>query len=206
MTSPAKADPIELSVWVAKTILDWIKTQDGVKDKQQANFTVGVTKGGRIIISKVGGITKASAIMKDLKTNITTFPWYHKSLEIYTAQTFSELGNSNHGEMCVLAASDAMVDPLIYMLCAGDNCAACHDTLLSAKVMSGNAKADGTQAGWSHPRAKIALGNQLSSSWEKQIEELHRYNTSSDEEKKSFTSTHLQMLYGAPAGSFERLV
>lgn len=204
MTDPNQ-DPVAIARWAAQTTLEWLMGHESLQGVQQPNFTVGITEGGNVIISKVGGITPQSAIIKDLQANLTTLPWYQKksTVEVYTARAYA--GNNSHGEMCVLAGSEALQDRLFYMLCSGDNCPACHDTLLGAGIISGNKPADGTQAGWTHPFAPYALGNQFTSSWENQMADLHRLNTTDRRQWDTFQSAHLQRVSTPPQGRYDRI-
>lgn len=197
--------PHPLNPPIANEVLDWIKAQPFYQGAQALNYAVGLTRGSKLIISKVGGVTSATAAMAGLDTMLRSKPWWTSLEGVYLGKKFGGDGNSNHGEMCVLAAADAMEDPLIWMKCTGDNCPACYAMLADAGVHSMNDSATGSQSGWIHPRGPMALGSQLNNDWKGQIAELKSYNALQPAARAGFGFRLTQKLTTVPAGAYEML-
>jgi len=192
---------------VVDDLIKWIKKQEFYLKGQQPNYAVGLTANGNLIISKVGGLTDRTGGMDDLQTEIQQTQWFSDNAPtVYLAKKYGGDGNSNHGEMCVLAAADALGEQLTYIKCTGDNCPACFAMLASAGVATGNAQATGTQAGWVHPRGRMALGTGLTSSWSDQIKELNAYNQLTAGEQKKFVHKHTQPGSVTPQGASTVLI
>lgn len=143
--------------------------------RQQENYTVGLTEGRALVISKAGGVTAETAGMDELRDAITRAEWWTTGFirHVYLAQTFGAGGASNHGEMCVLAACKALRDPLALIECAGQNCSACFAMVEDVTL---NEESELPQQGWVHPCAPIAMGTQRPGSWRAQVASLRIYN------------------------------
>jgi len=187
-------------------VITWIKKQDFYTRNQQPNYAVAITGGGRMIISKVGGVTSKTSGMGDLAGYIQSKDWWTELEGLYFGKTFGGDGGSNHGEMCVLAAADAMGEKIAEMKCTGDNCPACFEMLKHAGVKTLNKSATGSQSGWIHPRGRMALGSQLNSDWKGQIEELKAFNKLSAAAQEDFDYTLTRATGYDPAGSYEEYV
>ena len=159
---------------VADGIVAWIKKQTFFTKGQATNYAVAVA-GDALIISKVGGVTKATQGMDSLKSHIESEPAC-KGFTAYLARSYNTaITGSNHGEMCVLAGAKVLGKTVTYMKCTGENCEACSVVLTANNVVSGNGVAAGEQIGWAHPLGRLALGTQRGK-WSTQIDELKAYN------------------------------
>jgi len=156
-----------------KDVLTWLATNaDG---SQEVNWSVAITSLSSMIISKAGGVTSKTAKMSELAAYIEKRAWHSCISGVYLAQKFSRDGASNHAEMCILAAADALKEEIELMGCASDNCEACAVMLEHAEVPSMNGRG-GEQSGWSHPRERLVLGKQRGASWAEQMAELKEVN------------------------------
>lgn len=192
---------------VVDDLIEWIEEQDFYLKGQQPNYAVGLTASGNLIISKVGGVTEKTTGMLDLQKEVSESQWFSDNAPtVYLAQKYGGDGNSNHGEMCVLAAADALGEQLVYIKCTGDNCPACFAMLASAGVATGNAQATGTQSGWVHPRGRMNLGTQLPSRWTDQIQELNAYNQLTPDQRRKFVHKHTQPGSVTPQGATTVLI
>lgn len=188
-------------------VIAWITTQDFYTKNQQPNYAVAITNHSRMVISKVGGVTSKTKGMDDLAGYIQSRDWWTELEGIYFGKTFGGDGGSNHGEMCVLAAVDAMrEEKIVEMKCTGDNCPACFEMLTHVGVKTLNKAATGAQSGWIHPRGRMALGSQLNGDWKGQIEELKAFNKLSAAAQAGFDYTLTRATGYDPEGSFEEYV
>jgi hypothetical protein len=197
-----------LPVAAATDVIGWITVQPFFTQAQQTNYAVGLTTGDNMIISKVGGVTLQTNGMAALQAQLQTYPWYvAQQPQVHLAKKYTSGGVSNHGEMCVLAAADALADPLGHILCTGDNCPACADTLAAYGVATGNVTSGGTQTGWSHPRGRLAMGSSLGASWAQQMAELAAYNAlGTPATRSAFGHLHTQRTSTDPHGDSQRIL
>ncbi|KIQ66387.1 hypothetical protein TR51_01800 [Kitasatospora griseola] len=179
-------------------VLNWIHKHP--TGGQEANWTVAITGAPAMIISKADGATSGLAGMRDLSLAIKEQGWYHTLKGAYLAQTFTRDGNNTHAEMCILAGAKSLNQSVVDMKCASPNCQACADTLACAKVNNQSSCSTTPQSGWVHPFWPMALGTQLTASWENQIKELKAFNKLSDEAKKNFKNKYTMRLTSPPAG------
>lgn len=210
MTDPDEPEGAAVAEF-SHEVIDWIRRQDFFRENQAPNYVVGVTRGGNVIISKVGGVTSAARGIGDLWEMVRQTPWFGDNTPgVYLAQRFTHDGNNNHAEMCALAAADALADPLDHIRCTADNCDPCHITLEWAGVTSGNGRAPGTQTGWVHPRGCLQLGTSLAppgmssaETWRRQTAELRDYHACAD--KEHFPHRYTRRTSWPPQGSMEQL-
>jgi hypothetical protein len=185
-------------------VLNWIFQQPFYTNaNQQPNYTVGITENRAMIISKAGGVTSRTNGMNALADEVKNQHWWPDLEGVYFAQPFDPEG-SNHGEMCVLAAADAMGERLVDIRCTGDNCSACATVLADAGVNSMNNTAPGTQTGWRHPRGRLTLGTQNANyTWQQQIAELHTFNRLTPAQRMNFRHVYTSSTFRDPKGKYE---
>lgn len=189
---------------ILNDVINWIVQQQFYRNNQQTNYTVGITAGSKLIISKVGGVTSRTAAMGTLATEIKSRRWWPQIKGVYLASTFGGDGGSNHGEMCVLAAADALGDRLVDMRCTGDNCQACAIMLRHAGVHSMNNTAIGAQSGWIHPTGRMALGSQIDNhTWDEQLAELQAFNRLAPSARAGFAYKYTRQTGYDPQGGYE---
>jgi hypothetical protein len=184
-------------------VVNWIAQQPFYLDNQQPNYAVGITDNHKMIVSKVGGVTSKTASMAALVNEIKNQHWWTQIEGVYLAGTFGGDGNSNHGEMCVLAAADLIGEQIVDMRCTGDNCPACAIMLAHAGVHSLNNTASGAQQGWVHPRGRMTLGSQLNNNWSGQLAELQAFNQLTPAARADFVYNRTQRAGRDPQGKIE---
>ncbi|MBT2226105.1 hypothetical protein [Nonomuraea sp. NEAU-A123] len=161
--SEANAAADLLVEWLAKTF------------RKASNYTVAVTTGGDLVVSKVGGLSVGSRskltgpgqkILDHVKDN----PDY-KAYNVYLAGKFTNDTASNHAEMCILAACKR--GGVAYIKCTSPNCAYCKATIAAYGITNGNAKGKGkSQIGWCHPYLQVNYGTARGTDVDAQLEEL----------------------------------
>ncbi len=153
-----------------QNVVAWLRKKAG----GGTNYTVAVYNDD-IYITKVGGVTKATKLIKELKTHIET-EGIENGRDIYLCQTYNSSQPSNHAEMCVLAAiGEANLGSITFLECTSPSCDYCAATLTHYGVP--NTSPDGepaSQAGWTHPFQKVAFGTQLGDH-RTQVAELKAY-------------------------------
>ncbi|MFJ1791624.1 hypothetical protein [Kitasatospora griseola] len=185
--------------------LDWIK--ENIRSSQEVNWTVAVTATPAMIISKVGGVTSKTQGMNSLGQAIENEGWYSTLRGgVYLAQVFTVDANSNHAEMCILAATDSLKQKVADMECASPNCEACAHMLRFAGVKTPKPPTEKAQSGWLHPRAPLALGTQINLDWEDQIKELDSFNKATEKEKENFKYVYTKHLTSKPQGKWEKIL
>jgi hypothetical protein len=184
-------------------VINWIMQQPFFLNNQQPNYAVGVTNHHKMIVSKVGGVTSKTLAMGAMVTAIKTQHWWTQIEGVYLAGTFGGDGNSNHGEMCVLAAADLVGEQIVDMRCTGDNCQACAIVLAGAGVHTMNNTAIGPQQGWVHPRGRMTLGSQLNNNWNGQLAELQAFDQLAPAARAGFAHNLTQRAGRDPQGKIE---
>lgn len=141
----------------AASVVSWLRDQAG----DATNYTVAVYDDD-LYISKVNGVTSATALMGELKTEIEE-QGIDQSFDVYLCQKFNTSAPSNHAEMCVLAAIGAAnVGQITFLECTAPSCDFCAATLTHYGVP--NTSPDGepaSQQGWVHPFVRLSFGTQL---------------------------------------------
>jgi ribosomal protein S18 acetylase RimI-like enzyme len=140
------------------TFLRWLKKNDN--SKNGCNYSVGRTKEGNYIVSKVGGIG-ANAEM--IKSFVAHFSGRIGTAKVYAAKPFASGSPSgNHAEMCIAAANNMEAGALEKIFCTDPNCALCAQQLSDMKITGGTIGSGepGTQGTWCHPTAKAYFGTQ----------------------------------------------
>jgi tRNA(Arg) A34 adenosine deaminase TadA len=129
---------------------------------KDSNYSVALLGNGDLVISKVNGVTGRAKGMSDLKKLITS-KGIETGRDICLAQKYNTALGSNHAEMCIVAAANAMGQTVTTMGCTGPNCPYCAAYLEHAGITSLNAGQDGrSQQGWAHPTDKVFWGTQVS--------------------------------------------
>ncbi|MDQ1740314.1 MAG: hypothetical protein QOE53_1966 [Pseudonocardiales bacterium] len=154
----------------AAHLVSWLRGEAG----DATNYTVAVHDDD-IYISKVNGVTSATALMIELKAEIEEHG-IEQSFNIYLCQKFNTSAPSNHAEMCVLAAiGEANVGEITFLECTAPSCDFCAATLTHYGVP--NTSPDGepaSQQGWVHPFVRLSFGTQLGDH-QTQVTELTDY-------------------------------
>ncbi|MBT2232609.1 hypothetical protein [Nonomuraea sp. NEAU-A123] len=176
----------------ADSLVDWLSNQEFTKD---SNYTVAVTTGGDLVVSKVDGLsvtTKAGSpgqkIIQHVKDNDATYGNYN----IYAVGKFTRDGLNNHAEMCIFAYSGK--DGVAYIKCTSPNCKLCKRTLEAYNVTNGNEKdprEPASQVGWFHPFLPVTYGTgRANKAIEEQLTELEKVSqmdaSSKSVDKSSF--------------------
>ncbi|MER6633475.1 hypothetical protein ABT301_35565 [Streptomyces sp. NPDC000987] len=173
---------------------------------QEVNWTVAITNTNEMIISKVGGVTSARRGMQDLAHWMAAQEWQAELDGVCLAKKFTRDAASNHAEMCILAAARSMgMNPEVdvdLMGCPSLHCEACANTLDYANVTTLDGARTGSQQGWCHPYAPMAIGLQYGD-WAPQLEELDRFNEAGAPD--GFPFEYARQLTYQPAGDFEPL-
>ncbi len=143
---------------------------------KDSNYCVALLGNDDLIIAKVNGVTDKAAKMAELQAKIE-----EENIEvgrtIYLAQKYNTALGSNHAEMCILAAANAMGQSVTEMGCTGPNCPYCAAMLSHEGINSRNAGQDGkAQQGWAHPTQPVFWGSQVSNaSVTEQVKDLKSY-------------------------------
>lgn len=153
-----------------KNVVGWLRKKAG----GGTNYTVAVCNDD-LYITKVGGVTKATKLIKELKTHIET-EGIEDGRDIYLCQTYNSGQPSNHAEMCVLAAiGEANLGNITFLECTSPSCDYCAATLTHYGVPNTSPDDEpASQAGWTHPFQKVAFGTQLGDH-RTQVAELKAY-------------------------------
>ncbi|MEU8151888.1 hypothetical protein [Nonomuraea sp. NPDC048901] len=155
-------DPYAAAKAAANALIEWIGKQDFSADN---NFTVAVTGVAKLALSKVGGLSAGGRRSKDgpgqkimdhLKANRM-----YRGFQVYAAGKFTPDNQSNHAEMCILAACG--VRNVKYIRCTSPNCGFCKDALEAYGLGEVNANAKSkiegaSQVGWCDPFMPVAYG------------------------------------------------
>lgn len=154
----------------AAGLVHWLRGKAG----DATNYTVAVYD-HNLYISKVNGVTSATALMGELKGEIQT-NGIDLSFDVYLCQKFNTGAPSNHAEMCVLAAiGEANAGTITFMECTAPSCDFCAAVLGHYGVP--NTSPDGvpaSQQGWVHPFQTLSFGTQLGAHGA-QVTELTNY-------------------------------
>ncbi len=149
-------------------ICKWFQEND--QGRQQSNYSVGVTTNDEIVISKVGGTTDDTDLIK------TFCSTWNTQRMIYVAQSFNTSGTGgNHGEMCVYAGcEDGLGETLTHLYCTHPNCKYCAAFLKIYKITtrSVNTGEPKSQSSWYHPVHNLVYGSQLGSNESAQVKEM----------------------------------
>ncbi|MEU7863798.1 hypothetical protein [Nonomuraea sp. NPDC049141] len=160
----ARAAADSLVEWLSKTF------------KKASNYTVAVTTGGDLVVSKVGGLSvgprsKTNGPGQKIRNYVKGNSAY-KDYNVYVAGPFTDDVASNHAEMCILAAcGKGGVD---YIKCTSPNCAYCKKTIAAYKIDNGNPKNEvgKSQIGWCHPYLPVNYGTAVGNDVKAQLKEL----------------------------------
>ncbi|MEU7744263.1 hypothetical protein [Nonomuraea sp. NPDC049158] len=159
----AKAkDPFAAAKAAADALIGWIGGQPFSADN---NFTVAVMSATVLVVSKVGGLSAGGRRSKDgpgqkimdhLKGNRA-----YRGYQVYAAGPFTPDNQSNHAEMCILAACG--VRNVKYIRCTSANCGFCKDALEAYGLRDVNANAKSkiegaSQVAWCDPFMPVAYG------------------------------------------------
>lgn len=154
----------------AAIVVKWLRGEAG----DATNYTVAVYDDD-LYISKVNGVTSATALIGELRTEIED-NGINQSFNVYLCQKFNTSAPSNHAEMCVLAAiGQANVGQITFLECTAPSCDFCAAVLAHYGVP--NSSPDGepaSQQGWVHPFTTLSFGTQLGSH-KTQVRELRAY-------------------------------
>lgn len=138
----------------AQQIITWLTANGG--GGQQVNYSVGTLPDGDLVISKVNGVTAATALVRGGLATFIRGNGLEVGRDIYLAQKFNTATGSNHAEMCILAAAPDVT--MIY--CTGPHCAFCATVMTAQGVELGAGTGGSAQMGWTHPSRQIAYGSQ----------------------------------------------
>lgn len=162
----------------ARQLVKWIAKQGFSKDN---NYTVAVYNRRHLVITKVAGITIAAAGAQEIARYIFNQKM-HVGRTVYLAQAFATKDgpNSNHAEMCILAACGP--ENVTYIECTSNNCRYCKLILGEYDIVNANADGDdgAVQQGWIHPFLGVRYGTQLKggeAAHLKELEQIHRSGT-----------------------------
>lgn len=163
----------------ATTAMGRICAELKAKMSKDSNYSVAVLGNGDLLISKVNGVTSATAKMNEIRSFIEG-EGLQLGRTIHLARKYNTGLGSNHAEMCILAAAKALNQPVRSMSCTGPNCPYCATMLAHEQVVSTNAGQDGkAQMGWAHPWEPWFWGQQVSAtaSLGEQVEDLRKFLT-----------------------------
>ena len=140
-------------------LVQWLRANDPAS--QPSNFSIGLTATGAFIVSKVGGLTTASAIVRPFVAFIKASGWGNRNF--YLASKFNNsAGSGNHAEMCVVAAAhgNGAVGALTSVICTHPNCALCAEQMRGMGIAGSSIDngAPGSQATWAHPTRGALFG------------------------------------------------
>lgn len=154
----------------AAVLVRWLRGKAG----DATNYTVAVFDDD-IYISKVNGVTSATALMGELETVIVE-RGIEQGRDIYLCQKFNTAAPSNHAEMCVLAAvGEANADEISFLECTAPSCDFCAATLARYGVPNSSPGGEAaSQQGWVHPFEPLGFGTQLGDH-KAQVRELKAY-------------------------------
>jgi hypothetical protein len=137
---------------------------------QAVNYCVGVASNGDLYISKINGVTAATAYVAQQLGPYITNNNLHLGRDVYLAQKFNNAVGSNHAEMCIMAAAGQGQISKIY--CSGPHCGFCSAVMSKDNVALGAAQGNDEQQGWAHPFVPLSYGSQFSNDTEGQLTEL----------------------------------
>jgi hypothetical protein len=126
------------------------------------NYCVALLGNDDLVIAKVNGVTDEAAGMAELGAHIQRNN-LNAGRSVFLAQKYNTAVGSNHAEMCIVAAANAMGQNVTQMGCTGPNCPYCAAVLQHEGIDSLNAGQDGkSQQGWAHPTQSYFWGSQVS--------------------------------------------
>jgi hypothetical protein len=129
---------------------------------KNSNYCVALLGNDDLIIAKVNGVTDRAAGMAELGAHIQRNN-LNAGRVVFLAQKYNTALGSNHAEMCIVAAANAMGQNVTQMGCTGPNCPYCAAVLHHEGIDSLNAGQDGKpQQGWAHPTESYFWGSQVS--------------------------------------------
>jgi len=141
--------------------------------KGDTNYSVGVLSNGDLIISKVNGVTAATAAIENIRATIER-TGLANGRRIYLAQSFNTSVGSNHAEMCIIAAAKEIGANLEIIYCTGPHCGFCSAMMDTTRVDKGNQAGNDHQMGWAHPLVPLSYGQQVNPDTESQLAELKK--------------------------------
>lgn len=145
------------------------------KELQQSNFCVGLTTGGDLYVSRVGGMATETPYLRTIRSHIESSE-YHVGRDIRLAGKFNTAYTSgNHAEMCIVAAAYADGLTLSTIYCSGPHCAFCAALMATAGIARGAPTGDDRQTGWAHPFAPIFLGSSVDEDTASQLRALKQF-------------------------------